>query len=615
MAESESYATEGLELLDVGVAIFDKGNRLIFANRAFHTLRRYPDDLCREGVTLEALLRFNAERGDFGPGDVEAQVAERLAEIHEAQQREIEREMANGQILGIKYRHTGSGGLVITFEDRTAERRAEAALKASEERYALVSEAAEEAIYEWEIAAERFFASPRLAALLGRDAVGDGIRQWAWKELIHPDDLPAYEQALKAHLSGEQTRWNCEYRLKDAHGAWRWVSDHGTSVRDAGGKAVRMVAAIRDITERVEKDAALAASEERHALVSRATSDGIYDWNVTDDLLYVSDALNRLFDFDLGVKASSAWAERVHEEDYNEYITAIRAHFRGDTDAIECEYRVRGKGGEYRWIQDRGIGVRGKDGRVTRLVGAVRDITEIREAKAEIERTEGRLMSSLATISDGILLVDAENRVQLWNDRYYQIFTEAAGGADLSEVIVKDRSFFDMIRDGYNLGMFKPHPDGVDAWMKARIKAWDQPVAQWELELANGTWILLNERMMPDGGRVSVYTDITEFKRRESEEQAARQRFEDAIEAISSGAVRHRRPAGGLERAVPAILLRDGGCVQAGCAVSRNYRRIDRARTVPGRRGRSGRIPRRSDGKTRRRCRAGWSRSTPMSPN
>jgi PAS domain S-box-containing protein len=402
MAESESYATEGLELLDVGVAIFDKGNRLIFANRAFHTLRRYPDDLCREGVTLEALLRFNAERGDFGPGDVEAQVAERLAEIHEAQQREIEREMANGQILGIKYRHTGSGGLVITFEDRTAERRAEAALKASEERYALVSEAAEEAIYEWEIAAERFFASPRLAALLGRDAVGDGIRQWAWKELIHPDDLPAYEQALKAHLSGEQTRWNCEYRLKDAHGAWRWVSDHGTSVRDAGGKAVRMVAAIRDITERVEKDAALAASEERHALVSRATSDGIYDWNVTDDLLYVSDALNRLFDFDLGVKASSAWAERVHEEDYNEYITAIRAHFRGDTDAIECEYRVRGKGGEYRWIQDRGIGVRGKDGRVTRLVGAVRDITEIREAKAEIERTEGRLMSSLATISDGI---------------------------------------------------------------------------------------------------------------------------------------------------------------------------------------------------------------------
>ena len=159
----------------------------------------------------------------------------------------------------------------------------------------------------------------------------------------------------------------------------------------------------------------------------------------------------------------------------------------------------------------------------------------MKEAKAELDRIEARLMSSLATIADGILLVDGENRVQLWNDRYYEIFSEAAGGADLSEVITKGRPFFDMIRDGYNLGMFKQHPDGVDAWAEARAKAWEQPAAQWELELANGSWLLLNERRMPDGGRVSVYTDITELKRREQEAQAATVRFEEAIEAISSG--------------------------------------------------------------------------------
>ncbi len=404
----DGYAAEGLELLDVGVAIFDKETRLVFANPAFRALRRYPDEVCREGVTLEALLRFNAERGDFGPGDAGAQVAERLAEIHETEQREIEREMADGQVLRIRYRRTGSGGLLVTYDDRTAERRAQ------------------------------------------------------------------------------------------------------------------------------EK---LVLSEERHTLVSRATADGIYDWNVTDDLLYVSDRLNQLLDFDLGTKASGMWAERVHEDDYDGFAAAVRAHFKGETEALECEYRVRGKGGAYRWIQDRGIGVRDKDGRVTRLVGAVRDITDIKEAKAELDRTEARLISSLATISDGILLVDGENRVQLWNDRYIEIFSEAAGGADVTEIIVKGRPFFDMIRDGYDLGMFKPHPDGVDAWVAARAKAWEQPAAQWELELANGVWLLLNERRMPDGGRVSVYTDITELKRREGEAQAARDRFEEAIEAISSGFV------------------------------------------------------------------------------
>ncbi|MCH7945684.1 MAG: PAS-domain containing protein, partial [Armatimonadetes bacterium] len=97
MDAPEGYAAEGLELLDVGVAIFDNETRLIFANPAFRALRRYPDEICREGVTLEALLRFNAERGDFGPGDADAQVAERLAEIDEGEGREIEREMADGQ--------------------------------------------------------------------------------------------------------------------------------------------------------------------------------------------------------------------------------------------------------------------------------------------------------------------------------------------------------------------------------------------------------------------------------------------------------------------------------------------------------------------------------------
>ena len=83
MAKSENYATEGLEMLDVGVAIFDPDSRLVFANQAFRAMRRYPEDVCCTGATLASLLHFNAARGDFGPGDVDAQTAERLAETGE----------------------------------------------------------------------------------------------------------------------------------------------------------------------------------------------------------------------------------------------------------------------------------------------------------------------------------------------------------------------------------------------------------------------------------------------------------------------------------------------------------------------------------------------------
>ncbi|PCH69174.1 MAG: hypothetical protein COC12_09415 [Rhodobacteraceae bacterium] len=400
------HTEEGLELLDVGVGIFDGDLRLTYCNPAFRDLRQYPESLCRVHVRLQTLLHFNAQRGDFGPGAADDQVAARIAEIETSRERQIEREMANGQILRIRYRRTSSGGLMVTFQDCTTERNAQRVLEEREERY---------------------------------------------------------------------------------------------------------------------------------ALVTRATSDGIYDWYVKKNELFISDNLIRILDFESNIGTSQTWADRLHPDDLPGYIAALRSHFKKQAEAVDIEYRVRAKNGGYRWIHDRGVGERDEIGRVVRLVGAVRDVTEIHEAQSELMHTRSRLMASLSTISDGILLTGADDRIELFNDRYVEIFRDAAGGADMSNTIKVGRSFFDMIRDGYNLGMFKAHPDGVDAWIKARVKAWEQPVAKWELELSNGVWILLNERRMPDGGRVMVYTDITEFKHREVDAQAASQRFEEAIEAISSG--------------------------------------------------------------------------------
>ncbi len=406
MANSQVQYEECLSLIDVGVGIFDADLRLLHCNPAFRKMRRYPDDFCHPGISLTELLSFNAQRGDFGPGDPDAHVTARLGEIETAREREVEFQMADGQILLIKYRRMADNGLLITYQDLTAQRQSEQAVR---------------------------------------------------------------------------------------------------------------------------------ASEERHQLVTRATSDGIYDWNVADDELYVSDHLAKLLNLDLTRQTSKMWAEQIHPDDYQDYVDGIVAHFKGDSDAVECDYRLRAKDGGYRWVHDRGVGLRDAKGRVIRLVGAVRDVTDLRTAKAEIEHVEGRLLGALETISDGILLVSPDGRVELFNDRYVQIFSDAVDGADLSDVIVKGRDFFDMIRNGYELGMFKSHPEGVDGWIAARREAWKRPVANWELELANGTWILLNEREMADGGRISVYTDITELKRRESEALAARERFEEAIEALSTG--------------------------------------------------------------------------------
>ncbi|MFC6637174.1 PAS-domain containing protein [Sulfitobacter sediminilitoris] len=403
----ENIASDTLDMIDVGLGVFDQNYRLIYANAPFRDLRGYSNDLCSVGVSLEALLEHSALRGDFGPGDPNALVQARLDEIAAATDRFVEHVRPDGQALQIRYQRRDDGGLTITYRDQTAEKHAQQALALSEERYSLVSQAADEAIYDWEVGTEHFFASPRLDELLGHEISGSTKPMEAWRELVHPDDL-------------------------------------------------------------------------------------------------------------------------------DRYVENIRCHFKDESNALEQEYRVRTRDGDFHWVHDRGAVVRDEAGHVLRLVGAVRDVTEIRAAEANLAATQRRLVSSLSSLSDGILMVDAERRVELFNQRYVEIFS-AAAGQDASSIIWVGRNFFDMIRDGYDMGMFEPHPDGADAWIENRLKAWENPMSQWELELANGSWILLNERELPDGGRISIYTDVTEIKRREAEADAARQRFEEAIEAISSG--------------------------------------------------------------------------------
>ncbi|MFT5114323.1 MAG: PAS domain S-box-containing protein [Parasphingorhabdus sp.] len=288
------------------------------------------------------------------------------------------------------------------------------------------------------------------------------------------------------------------------------------------------------MTERINKEAELAASEERYQLITRASSDGIYEWDIGTDSLFVSDKLKQMFGFGAESLQSRRWASAIHRDDYDQYLSSVVEHIKGNTENLQCEYRIEGADGVYRWVRDHGIGVRGKSGRVQRLVGAVSDITDIMAAEAELDQATSRLLDSLETISDGFLLVDSNDRVQLFNRRYLEIF----GGtidSDISDIVFIGQPFMTMIREGYNHGMFKPVSGGVDTWIAARRKAREKPAAELEMELSNGSWLLVNERQMTDGGRVSVYTDVTEFKKRELELKTAHSRFADAIEALSTG--------------------------------------------------------------------------------
>jgi len=74
---------EGLDALNLGFAIFDQNLKLVANNKSFSELRGYPVELLQPGTDIIELYRFNAERGDYGLGDAEAQAMSRIERVRE----------------------------------------------------------------------------------------------------------------------------------------------------------------------------------------------------------------------------------------------------------------------------------------------------------------------------------------------------------------------------------------------------------------------------------------------------------------------------------------------------------------------------------------------------
>ena len=125
-------------------------------------------------------------------------------------------------------------------------------LRDSNERYGLVNQAVAEGIYDWDIARDTLWVSPRLIELFGWEkdsGRGDGDRpSQDWNARVHPDEFESYRSALRANLKGETARMQCEYRIRLISGEYRWVEDHALPVRDERGRAVRLVGAVSDIS-------------------------------------------------------------------------------------------------------------------------------------------------------------------------------------------------------------------------------------------------------------------------------------------------------------------------------------------------------------------------------
>lgn len=123
-------------------------------------------------------------------------------------------------------------------------------LRQSEERFQLAASGTNDGIWDWDVATNHVYYSPRLKECLGFTAVDDFPPTpdtfWA---LMHPDDLEPIREAVRRHLVDREP-YETEYRVRTRDGAYRWFRARAQAVWDAAGTPLRMAGSISDIHER-----------------------------------------------------------------------------------------------------------------------------------------------------------------------------------------------------------------------------------------------------------------------------------------------------------------------------------------------------------------------------
>src|SRR3954452_1858762 len=261
-------------------------------------------------------------------------------------------------------------------------------LRESESRFRIVADAAPVLI--WMAGVDKlctFFNKPWLQ-FTGRSIdqeVGNG-----WAEGVHRVDLQKCLAVYSRAFDARQP-FVMQYRLRRNDGEYRWMSDQGVPRHDSQGRFAGYIGSCVDVTELVNKDQALWESEERMRVAAEAVNLAIWEWDLSKDEIWATNARRTLLGLPTSGKiALEDFICRLHPDDRNRLPHTIDDALHTGKD-FDSEYRLILPDGIVRWISTRGS-VQFDDGRKPAgLLGISIDITARKQAELDAQRDRAEL--------------------------------------------------------------------------------------------------------------------------------------------------------------------------------------------------------------------------------
>lgn len=313
---------------------------------------------------------------------------------------------------------------------RHARKKTEEALKESEQNYREIFNATSEAIFIDEAPTGKLLdVNASMLEMYGYDSKEEVMR-------CNIGDLsaniPPYtkEEAIRrirlAIKEGPQVfEWLA--RKKNGDVFWVEISLRSSSI---GGKG-RLLAVVRDISERKLTQETLQQSEERWQYALEGSGDGVWDREIQTDRVFYSEQWKRMLGYEPEEipHTPASWKELIHPEDREKVMQELRRHERGETPEYLAEYRIRCKDGSYKWILARGkVMVRDADGKALRIVGTHTDITDRKQLEEQLRQAQK--MEAVGQLAGGVAH-DFNNILTTIIGRTYLLQSRLKGHEDL----------------------------------------------------------------------------------------------------------------------------------------------------------------------------------------
>jgi PAS domain S-box-containing protein len=407
----------------------------------------------------------------------------------------------------------------------------EAALRESEARINIATNAANLGLWLWNIPSDQLRVTQKWRELFGfpdsEPVTFDRLLQ-----LVHPEDRERMKQLVQ-QMFEHGGEYESEYRITRPDGSTRWILGYGSVELDERGKPAFARGVSRDITTRKLAEEELRESEERFRTVANAAP--VMIWMTGPDKLctFVNKGWLDFTGRSLEQELANGWAEGLHLEDLDRSLDVYQNSFNA-RESFTMEYRLRRSDGEYRWVLDSGTPRFAPDGAFLGYIGSCIDITERKSAEEQF-----RLV--LDATPNAMIMVDSAGVINFANASAATVFGYPLNqliGCQIETLIPEgfrdrhpgDRKHFVSEPNSRAMGverdLFGRRKDGTEFPVEARLNP---------IHTAEGLFVLAS------------LIDITERKRAElavrQSEERLRLIIDTALEAVISmdtdGAVTH----------------------------------------------------------------------------